>query len=579
LFSREDLHGLWKLLIFLPGFLAYVLRNFLSAKFALVVTVLGVMFEYFALSVMLPLASSQGQGAGIVSSVVVDAWGYVAFWLGFADEPRTWLFFFLFMLGIRIAIGFVQIGLNTWVSKNIMAHLSAEVFSRVLFKESLANVYQHTIGHFIALAGDEAFRLGQVFFNVAQTLSALMAAIIGLIVLTALSPDALKLTLLFLLLSGVCIFANMLKILSWSRESAQLSRNLNTTFIEGLNGIRSIRSMGGEEYVVKRYKTSIDRYGRVLFLLDIFNHGSRTIPGLILILLGLIALHPSTGLLQEFSAIYFFTVTTMLIRVLSFLGTAVSSGGRAVIDIRAAYDVEEIIGHNSADETVTLTGKLVTSVNNIRMSNLFFGYVAAEPILRKVSAQLSAGRSYALVGKSGSGKSTLSDVLLGLLPPMSGDLLIDCLPYDQLNLASLRRRVVLVEQQTRIFSGSVRENIEFGLSPSDREMQLAIKTAGLGEFIDSLPRGLDTRLDYQGANFSGGQRQRIGLARAILRKPDVLILDESTSALDEDTREVVLRNLKELFREKILLFITHDSHVIQAVDEVWQIKGDKLIIK
>jgi ABC-type bacteriocin/lantibiotic exporter with double-glycine peptidase domain len=572
-------YGLLKVVSYLPHFASYVFRHFPSAKLAVIVAALGVLLEYAALSVMMPLAGGNGQGSSGVSSAVVDFWHAIVATIGLPDEPRTWLWLFLLLLGVRIAVGFAQITLNTWVSKSILAHLSGGTFSRVLVLEPLAEIYRRTVGHYTALAGDEAVRVGQVFFHLAQTLSALIAAIIGLIVLLIFSLPVFKLTLLFLLLSGLSIGFAMKRVFAWSNESAQLSREANTTFIEAFNGIRSIRSMAGEEFVAQRYRNFIHRYGRVLFLLDVFNHGSRSLPGLILIVLGLIVLFPSGGFLQDFSAIYFFTVTTMLIRILSFLGTAVASGGRVAIDIRAAFDLDDIIGKAPTGKSISSGGRIISSVSNIGMSSLSCGYVLGKTVLTGVSAQLEAGRSYALVGKSGSGKSTLSDVLLGLLPPMSGELQIDGLSYDQIDLASLRRRVVLVEQQTRIFSGSVRENIAFGLAISDAEMQVAIETAGLGEFIDSLPQGLDTRLDYQGANFSGGQRQRIGLARAIVRKPDVLILDEATSALDGQTRDMVVQHLRELFRGKILLFITHDSHVIEVADEVWQIKKGKLTVE
>lgn len=572
-------YGLLKVATYLPRFTSYVFRYFPSARLAVVVAALGVLLEYAALSVMLPLASSSGQVGSGISSTVIKVWHDIAAWMALPDDPRTWLWLFLLFLGIRIAAGFAQIVLNTWVSKSILAHLSGGTFSRVVMHEPLAEIYRRTVGHYTALAGDEAVRVGQVFFHLAQTLSAMVAAIIGLIVLLIFSPVVFKLTLLFLLISGLIIGFAMKKVFSWSSESALLSREANTTFIEAFNGIRSIRSMAGEGFVVERYRNFINRYGRVLFLLDVFNHGSRALPGLILILLGLIVLFPSVGLFQEFSAIYFFTVTTMLIRVLSFLGAAVSSGGRVAIDIRAAFDLEDIIGRKPTSETEQSTDKIISSVHSLSLSNLSCGYVSGQPVLTGVSAQLCAGRSYALVGKSGSGKSTLSDVLLGLLPPMSGDLLIDQLHYHQIDLASLRRKVVLVEQQTRIFSGSVRENIAFGLTPSDAEVQVAVEAAGLGEFINSLPEGIETRLDYQGANFSGGQRQRIGLARAIVRKPDVLILDEATSALDGQTRDMILQHLNKLFHDKILLFITHDSQVIQVVDEVWHIKKGHLMIE
>lgn len=572
-------YGLLKVATYLPRFASYVFRHFPSARLAFVVAAFGVLLEYGALSVMLPLAGNKRPGSEI-SSAVIDAWQHIAAQIGLADEQRTWLWLFLLLLGARIAVGFAQIALNTWVSKSILAHLSGGTFSRVVMYEPLAEIYRRSVGHYTALAGDESVRVGQVFFHLAQTTSALIAAAIGLVVLLIFSPLIFQLTLVFLLLSGMSIGVAMGRVFSWSNESALLSREANTTFIEAFNGIRSIRSMAGEEFVAQRYRGFINRYGRVLFLLDVFNHGSRALPGLILIGLGLIVLFPSTGFFQDFSAIYFFTVTTMLIRVLSFLGTAVSSGGRVAIDIRAAFDLEDIIGNSPVNAQPALgRGEVISFVRDIRLSNLSCGYVPGHPVLTDVSAQLRAGQSYALVGRSGSGKSTLSDVLLGLLVPMSGVLRIGNLLYDQIDLASLRRRVVLVEQQTRIFSGSIRENIAFGVTVTDSVMQVGVEAAGLSEFISSLPDGLETRLDYQGANLSGGQRQRIGLARAIVRQPDVLILDEATSALDGQTRDMVLQHLRDLFFDKILLFITHDNQVIQIVDEIWHIKKGKLMIE
>jgi len=410
-------YGLLKVATYLPRFASYVFRHAPSARLAVAVAALGVALEYAALSVMLPLASVNGQGIGGTSSAVINIWHTIAIQMGLPNEPRTWLWLFLLLLGVRIAVGFAQIALNTWVSKRILAHLSGGTFTRVVMHEPLSEIYRRTVGHYTALAGDEAVRVGQVFFHLAQTLSALIAAAIGLVVLLIFSPLVFKLTLMFLLLSGLLIGFAMKRVFSWSNESALLSREANTTFIEAFNGIRSIRSMAGEEFVVQRYRNFINRYGRVLFLLDVFNHGSRSLPGLILILLGLIVLFPSVGLFQDFSAIYFFTVTTMLIRVLSFLGTAVSSGGRVAIDIRAAFDLEDIIGKPPASGQPSLARRVISSVRNISMTNLSCGYVFGHPVLTGISAQLEAGRSYALVGRSGSGKSTLSDVLLGLLPP------------------------------------------------------------------------------------------------------------------------------------------------------------------
>jgi ABC-type bacteriocin/lantibiotic exporter with double-glycine peptidase domain len=577
--KHKNFYGLAKVIDYLPKFTSYVFRHFPSARLAGVVAVIGVGLEYAALSVMLPLVRAEGKETGGITSATVEFWQQAANFLGLPSEPRTWLWLFLLLLGLRIAIGFAQLALNTWVSKRILAHLSGYTFSRVVTSEPLSEIYRRTVGHYISLAGDEANRVGQVFFHMAQTVSALIAALAGLIVLFIFSSFVFKLALLFILLSGAAIGFAMKYVFMWSNESALLSREANTTFIEAFNGIRSIRSMSGEAFVTERYRNFINRYGRVLFLLDVFNHGSRAVPGLILITLGLIVLFPGISTFGEFSAAYFFTVAMMLIRVLSFLGTAVASGGRVAIDIRAAFDLEDIIGSSTGSSVIPARGTKVSSVRNINMTELSCGYVHGRPVLSSVTADMCAGRAYALIGRSGTGKSTLSDVLLGLIEPMSGGIFIGDQAYDKLDLASLRRKVVLVEQQTRIFSGSVRENIAFGLDPTDSEIQVAVEAAELSELISSLPEGLDTRLDYQGANLSGGQRQRIGLARAIVRQPDVLILDEATSALDAQTRDQVLQNLKTLFQDRILLFVTHDSHVIKRVDEVWRIIKNRMVIE
>lgn len=544
------------------------------------VALVGVFLEYVALSVMLPLSMAEPENGGL-SSWVRDIWHVVVAALGFPENSKTWIWLFLIFLGLRISVGYLQLILNTWVSKRIHAHLSGGIFSHVVLAEPMAEIYRRSVGHYTALGGDEAVRVGQVFFNIAQMLSALVAALIGLIVLYIFSPFVFKLTLIFLLISAIAIALVMKYVFTWSNESALLCREATTTFIEALNGIRSIRSMAGERFATQRYHHLINRYARILFFLDIFNHGTKAIPGLILIMLGAIVLFPSTNSDASFSAVYFFTATTMLIRVLSFMGAAVSSGGRALIDIRSALDLNEVISKSEqlTVEAQTNSKCVVHSVGSLSMRSLACGYEVGRPVLSEISLDLVAGRSYALIGKSGSGKSTLSDVILGLLRPMSGELSIDGVSYDQFDLTSLRRKVVLVEQQTRIFSGSIRENIAFGLSPTDAEINVAVEASGLTEFIATLPKGLETHLDYQGANLSGGQRQRIGLARAIIRQPDVLILDEATSALDSQTRDAVLKNLFSLLKDRILLFITHDGHITQSVDEVWHIRKGKLIVE
>jgi ATP-binding cassette subfamily B protein len=576
--STENSGGgdaLRKIAAYLPKLAMFALRNFSSARWAVALAVLGVTVEYATLTIMLPLSGSRNAGLGVQ---VIAFWRSVALTLGLPDGTRTWLWLFLLLLGVRILLGLGQVTLNSYVGKKIMGFLCGGAVERVVIHEPLALIYQRSIGHYLAIAGDEALRVGQIFFNFVQLCSALLAALIGLVALYFFSPLALQLTGIFLLVAGIALLAMIGRLFAASGKSGVLRRQVSTTFVEAINGIRSIRSMAGENFVVGRFVDFIERYTHSLFLLDMFNHAARALPAVFLIAVGLVALYPHAGFFEGVSTLFFFAVVAILIRILTFLGEAVKAGGHLVSDIRAAFELEEVV--KSAERPIKRPDDdPIDPVREVGFHDLSYAYKVDHPVISGISGKLTAGNCYALVGRSGSGKSTFADLLLGLLSPQQGELRLNGVAYSKLSMSSLRRRVVLVEQQTRIFSGSILDNIAFGLSPSTAEVKQAVDCAGLQEFVLSLPQGLDTQLDYQGANLSGGQRQRIGLARALVRQPDVLILDEATSALDSQTRDAVLENLRDTFRGRILLFLTHDTHVIKLVDEIWHIRKGKLVVE
>lgn len=555
-------------------FLLFVFQNFPIAYWALAIMALGIFFEYLALSLMIPL-SGGGQG---ISLAIAQIWRQFAAHIGLSDEPRVWLWLFLLALGLRIFIGLIQVGLNAKVSKLIHSALSSSSFSSVVSDVPMKDIYKHSVGHYMALAGDDSIRVGQLFFSFLQILSALLSAAIGLFALYLYDTNAFMTIAAFLLCCAAILGSLIRRMLSLSSKSRVLAKEAVSVFVDVLNGLRSIRSMVAERYVNLKYGATLHRYTRILYEIDIYNHSSRTLPGLLLIVVGLVLLFPGAGLAEDVSVVFFFTVIAIIIRILSFLGVAVFSAGRIVADIGAIYDLGHIMDLPKS-QYMAKDKVAIEAVKEINISNLSCGYVDGKNIISRMSGVFRAGKVYAVIGGSGSGKSTLSDVLLGLLRPASGGISIGKVDYDEITPLSLRQKVVLVEQQTKIFNGSIRENIEFGFNAADAEIKAAVQVAGLDEFVMGLLDGLETRLEYQGANISGGQRQRIGLARAILRKPEVLILDEATSALDSQTRDVVLESLRAQFKDKILIFITHDAKITGLADEVWSLKGGELSIQ
>lgn len=577
---KKNIYVFQEVIFYFPKFVKFVFKNFPSAKFAVFISLISIALEYLALTVMLPLSKVGTQNDDGISSDILKAWGSIAKWLGWSDDGRTWIWVFLFLLCLRILLGFVQTASITLVSKKIMSHLSSGIFRRVITDEPLSEVYKRSVGYYSSLGGDEASRTGQIFFNSMNAISGGVAALVGLVVLFSLSLQAFYFTILFLIICGFFIAYAIKKIFPRNAQSIILNREATTVFIESFNGIRSIRSMGGEEYVANKYLDLILSYSKTLFFLDIHNSSIRIIPGLILILLSLIFLFPSNDLIEKFSVVSLFSIFAILTRILSSLGIVVSSGGKMLIDIHSAIDINDVIQNQGVrNGNQKFFRERISQIKTIELCNLSCGYESNSPILLDISGKLISGNSYALVGESGAGKSTLSDILLGLLAPIAGCINIDSLSYEKIDIRSIRRKVILVEQQTRIFSASIRDNIKFGLSCTEDEINFAVDASGLRIYVDSLSHGLDTLLDYQGSNLSGGQRQRIGLARALVRNPDVLILDEATSALDVQTRDLVLSNLLELFKDKIILFITHDKTITEMLDEVWIISNRKIEIK
>jgi ATP-binding cassette subfamily B protein len=198
-------------------------------------------------------------------------------------------------------------------------------------------------------------------------------------------------------------------------------------------------------------------------------------------------------------------------------------------------------------------------------------------ILEDVNLRIPAGGFLAILGPSGVGKSTLADLLVRYLDPDRGRILYDGTDLRDAALADLRREIILVDQSPYLFSATIAENIAFAAEGITRaQIEAAGQSAGLDEMIARLPQGYDTKTGERGAALSAGERQRIALARALLRRPSVLILDEPTSALDAETEKLVARNLRHALPGSTLIVITHRPALAEIADAIITIENGKL---
>ena len=206
-----------------------------------------------------------------------------------------------------------------------------------------------------------------------------------------------------------------------------------------------------------------------------------------------------------------------------------------------------------------------------------FAYPGGPPVLHEVTEQVPARTRLAIVGETGSGKSTFAKLLTRLMDPTAGAVRLDGVDLREIRFSSLRSRVVMVPQEGFLFDGSVADNLRFGGPASDADLALAVTELGLDGWVASLPRGLDTAVGQRGESLSAGERQLVALLRAYLADPDLLVLNEATSAVDPATEVRLQRALDSLARGRTSIAIAHRISTAQAADEVMVMDAGRVV--
>ena len=206
----------------------------------------------------------------------------------------------------------------------------------------------------------------------------------------------------------------------------------------------------------------------------------------------------------------------------------------------------------------------------VNFDNVYYRYPHTdEDIIKDFTLAVEPGECIAFVGASGSGKSTIMNMIIGFMTPTRGTLRIDGKPIEALNLSDYRHFISVVPQNSILFTGTIRENITYGLSDvSDEHLNEVVRLANINEFTDELPNGLDTEIGENGSNLSGGQKQRISIARALIRDPKILILDEATSALDNISEYHVQKAINHLTKGRTTFIVAHRLSTIRNADRI-----------
>jgi len=361
------------------------------------------------------------------------------------------------------------------------------------------------------------------------------------------------------------------------REKVSL---LNGQLANNLTGITTIKSFTAEAYEIQRIRAQSEAYRqsnrRAIALSAAFVPLIR-----ILILLGFIGILIYGGMEAVAGRLAVGTYSVLVFLTQRLLWPLTRLGQTLDLYQRAMASTTRVM--NLLDTPITMhSGEISLPVTQVRgelaLKNITFSYQGRHPVIENLSLHIPAGKTIAIVGATGSGKSTLVKLLLRLYEVQDGTITLDGIDLRQLQLADLRQAIGLVSQDVFLFHGTVRENITYGsFNVTLSEVEAAAEIAEADEFICQLPQSYDTIIGERGQKLSGGQQQRLAIARAILKNPPVLILDEATSAVDNETEAAIQRSLEKITQNRTTIAIAHRLSTVRNADCIYVMDKGKLV--
>lgn len=488
----------------------------------------------------------------------------------------------LTLLGILLVqsfFSFMRVYTFSVTSERTLADLRQHVFHKIVWLP-LTFFDNRRVGELMSRITSDVGTLQDTFTTtMAELLRQTLTLIIGTAIIFVLAP---QLTVFMLLTFPVLVILALIfgkSIRKLSRKTQDKLAEANVIVEESLQSIQVVKAFTNEAFELLRFKKSLNEVVQVA--VRTAKYRGFFVSFVILALFGGIVAVGWYGAwlvqsdLLSVGKLFSFIIYT------SFIGGSIAGLGDLYTQLQRSIGASERlleILDQKDEEGLPASGDAKLS-GDIIFEHVNFAYPTRPdfPVLKDLNFHIGAGEKIALVGQSGSGKSTIINLLLRFYPVQEGSIKADGLSIQLFGLTDYRKNIGIVPQEVILFGGTIRENIAYGNpDASFEEIRLAAKKANALDFIESFPEQFDTRVGERGVKLSGGQRQRIAIARAILKNPAVLILDEATSSLDSQSEYLVQQALEKLMEGRTTIIIAHRLSTIKKVDRIFVINQGQL---
>ncbi|WP_082886285.1 ABC transporter ATP-binding protein [Flavisolibacter tropicus] len=500
--------------------------------------------------------------------------------LGFTLKNVHWslnttLLLIFIQLSVQTIFSFMRVYLLTEVGEKSLEDLRRDVYTKLL-SMPMAYFAEKRVGELSnRISSDLSQIQDAISFTLAEFLRGIFTLLIGLVFIFWISAKLALVMLAVVPVIAILAVVFGVRIRKMARRAQDQLADSGTIVQETFQGISIVKAFTSEFYEITRYVKSVQSV--VNTAIANARYRGAFISFMIFSVFGAIAFVMWYGAHMIQSGQLTIGSLTMFVIFSMFVGGTFAGFadlfGQLQKTLGATQSVREIL--RSEGEPIELKSTIVEPTYELKgqvsFDQVAFSYPGRKdvPVLRNISLSANNGEQIALVGPSGAGKSTLAALLLRFYEPNDGAVLFDNRPANSIPLSQLRKQIALVPQDIILFGGTIKENIAYGKpDATDAEIQEAARKANAHHFISQFPEQYETVVGERGIKLSGGQRQRIAIARAILKDPSILILDEATSSLDSESEQLVQEALDNLMRGRTSFVIAHRLSTIRNADKI-----------